>query len=64
MDRFEVDVIATMDGKGARIIEARSREIEEVRKTMTHTPWEKREILYKKLRELREELDVLRVVAG
>ena len=64
MDRFEVDVIATMVGKGARKIEARSREIDEVRKIMTHTPWEKRERLYKKLKELREELDVIRGVAG
>ena len=62
MERFEADVIAMMDGKGTEIIEARKAEIEKVRKVLRDTPWEKRESLYRRLRELLEELDVIMAV--
>ena len=62
MERFEADVIAMMDGKGTEIIEARQAEIEKVRKVLRDTPWEKRESLYRRLRELLEELDVIMAV--
>lgn len=59
-----MDVIATIEGKGAGIIEARKAEVEDVRKALKGTPWKRRDGLYRKLRGLCEEPDVIRVVAG
>ena len=64
MGRFEADVMAAMDGKAEGVIEARERELEGLKKTLRGAPWESREELYRRLRELREELDVIKVVAS
>ena len=64
MGRFEADVMAAMDGKAEGVIEARERELEGLKKTLRGTPWERREELYRRLRELMEELDVIKVVAS